>query len=249
MMINCVIIDDEPLAREGISSYVREVDFLNLVTTCENPIELVGVLDQVKVDLVFLDIQMPKMNGIDFLKKVKNPPIVIITTAYPSYALESFELNVLDYLLKPITFDRFFQAVAKAKDYHQLLHKSTITKNTEETTKADYFFVKCDHRYEKIYFNDILFIQGMQNYVTIHTSRAKYVTLLNLKNIEESLSQKAFIRVHKSYIIAISKIDSIESHEILIQGNQIPLSRNYRDAVIQQVVQDKLWKKNSSSIS
>jgi len=240
MKINSVIIDDEPLAREGISNYVREVDFLHLVDTVENPVELMSILDKNSVDLLFLDIQMPKMNGIDFLKITQNPPMVIITTAYPSYALEGFRLNVLDYLLKPITFDRFLQAAHKAKEYKQLLAKpasATLDKND------DYFFVKCDNKYEKIYFADILYIQGMQNYVAIYTLKGKYVTLLTLKNIEENLNPNLFIRVHKSYIIAISKIDSVESHEIKIQNFNIPLSRNYREEVIRRVVDGKLWKK------
>lgn len=241
-MINAVIIDDEPLAREGLSSYVREVDFLNLVDTVENPVELIGVLDKQQVDLIFLDIQMPKMNGIDFLKIAKSPPMVIITTAYPSYALEGFRLNVLDYLLKPITFDRFLQAASKAQEQHKLLAKPAVLADTS-AQGDDHFFVKCENKYEKIYFSDILYIQGMQNYVAIHTIRGKHITLLNLKNIEENLDKDLFMRVHKSYIIATSKIDSVESHEIRIDAAIIPLSRNYRDALLQKVVEGKLWKR------
>jgi DNA-binding LytR/AlgR family response regulator len=129
MMINCAIIDDEPLAREGIANYIREIDFLHLVQTCENPVELIKLLDEQDIDLVFLDIQMPKMNGIEFLKIMQKPPMIIITTAFPSYALESFQLDVLDYLLKPITFERFFKAANKAKDYHQLISKSDLQKS------------------------------------------------------------------------------------------------------------------------
>lgn len=238
-MMNCVIIDDEPLAREGLSSYVREVDFLHLVDTCTNPVELIRLLDQHPVDLIFLDIQMPKMNGLDFLKIVQKPPMVIITTAFPSYALEGFQLNVMDYLLKPVTFDRFFKAANKAKDYFQLLHKSAQAAGKEE----DYFFIRCGSKYEKIYFDDILYIQGMQNYVTIYTRKGKYMTLLYLKNLEESLDKKAFIRVHKSYIVSIDKIDGIEGNEIFIQSSRIPVSRNYHDLVIGQVVKSKLWDK------
>ena len=240
MKINAVIVDDEPLAREGISNYVREIDFLDLVDTVEHPLELMAVLDKHQVDLLFLDIQMPKMNGIDFLKITKNPPMVIITTAYPSYALEGFRLNVLDYLLKPITFDRFLQAAHKAKEYQQLIAKPQAAISDKAD---DYFFVKCDNKYEKIYFADILYIQGMQNYVAIYTLKGKYVTLLTLKNIEENLDAHLFIRVHKSYIIAISKIESVESHEIKVQTANIPLSRNYREAVIKRVVDGKLWRK------
>jgi two-component system LytT family response regulator len=239
-MINCVIIDDEPLAREGMASYVREVDFLRLVATCENPLELTKILDQQPVDLIFLDIQMPKMNGLDFLKMVQNPPIVIITTAYPTYALEGFQLNVLDYLLKPITFDRFFRSVNKAKDYYHLITRPSQTTNDPA---ADYFFIRCGSKYEKIYFNEILYIEGMQNYITLYTQKGKYVTLLYLKNLEENLDSRSFIRVHKSYIVSIDRIEGIEGNEIFIQSHRIPISRNYREQVIQRVVANKLWDK------
>ena len=242
-MINCVIIDDEPLAREGLANYVREVDFLHLTGTCENPLELIKLLDQHQVDLIFLDIQMPKMNGIDFLKIVKNPPMVVITSAYPSYALESFQLNVLDYLLKPITFDRFFKSANKAKDYHRLLTNSVLTNQQKDVLDADYFFIKCGNKYEKIYFDDILYVEGMQNYVTIFTSKGKYITLLNLKSLEQNLNSRSFIRVHKSYIVSINKIDGIEGNAIFMQSHQIPISRNYREQVIARVVESKLWDK------
>jgi DNA-binding LytR/AlgR family response regulator len=243
MKMNCVIIDDEPLAREGLSNYVREVDFLHLVDTCTNPVELIQLLDKHPVDLIFLDIQMPKMNGLDFLKIVQKPPMVIITTAFPSYALEGFQLNVMDYLLKPITFDRFFKAANKAKEYYQLLNKTAQSDMQKTEKEEDYFFIKCGSKYEKIYFNDILYVQGMQNYVTIYTRKGKYMTLLYLKNLEENLDKKAFIRVHKSYIVSIDKIEGIEGNEIFIQSNKIPISRNYHDTVIEQVVKNKLWDK------
>ncbi|MGC4039028.1 MAG: LytTR family DNA-binding domain-containing protein [Chitinophagaceae bacterium] len=242
-MINCIIVDDEPLAREGISNYVREIDFLDLVAVCENPVELTKLLDQQSVDLIFLDIQMPKMNGLDFLKIVQNPPMVIVTTAFPSYALEGFQLNVMDYLLKPITFDRFFKSVNKAKDYFNLVAKSSGQKMLDEKTADDYFFIKCGSKYEKIFFADILYAEGMQNYVTIYTTKGKYMTLLYLKNLEENLDKNSFIRVHKSFIVAVDKIDAIEGNEISIQSHRVPISRNYRDQVIQQVVSNKLWDK------
>lgn len=211
LMLNCVIVDDEPLAREGIANYVREVDFLNMKGTCENPVELIKMLDDNQVDLIFLDIQMPKMSGIDFLKIVKNPPLVVITTAFPSFALESFQLDVLDYLLKPITFERFFKAASKAKDYHQLVNRDISNGNSPEST-PDYFFIKCGNKYEKIVLNEILFIEGMQNYVTIYTEKGKYVTLLYMKNLEQNLDSRFFIRVHKSYIVSIKKVEGIEGN-------------------------------------
>lgn len=237
-MIKCAITDDEPLAREGLAGYVNEVDFLKLTGVCGNPVELMGLLDREPVDLIFLDIQMPKMNGIDFLKIVQNPPIVVITTAYPSYALEGFQLNVLDYLLKPITFERFFKSAGKARDYHRLLTKPALVES------EDYFFVKCGSKYEKILFDDILYIEGLQNYVTIHSRKGKYITLLNLKHLEQNFANRQFIRVHKSFIVSISKIEGIEGNEIFIQSHRIPISRNYREQVIEQVVNSKLLDKN-----
>jgi two-component system, LytTR family, response regulator len=242
-MINCVIIDDEPLAREGLANYVREVDFLNLSGICQNPLELLPLIDRQAVDLIFLDIQMPKMNGIDFLKILQKPPMVVITTAYPSYALEGFQLNVLDYLLKPITFERFFKAAAKAKDYHRLLTKTIPGDQLNTEPQQDYFFIKCGSKYEKILFEDILYVEGMQNYVNIYTSKGKFVTMLSLKNLEENLDQRSFIRVHKSFIVAINKIDGIEGNEIFLHTSRIPISRNYREQVIGRVVTRRLWDK------
>jgi DNA-binding LytR/AlgR family response regulator len=243
-MINCVIIDDEPLAREGMAKYVGEVDFLHLIDTCENPVELVKIMDHHRVDLLFLDIQMPKMNGIDFLKIVQKPPMVIITTAFQNYALEGFQLNVLDYLLKPITFDRWLKSVNKAKDYHHLLARANaVPGSSREPTSADYFFIRCGSKYEKIFFADILYVEGMQNYVTIYTNKGKYVTLLYLKNLEDNLDTQSFIRVHKSYIVSIDKIEAIEGNEIFIQSHRVPISRNYRDQVIEKVVSNNLWDK------
>jgi len=243
MTLRCVAIDDEPLARECMANYVREIDFLQLTGAGNNPIELTRLLNEQKVDLIFLDIQMPVINGIEFLKMAQNPPMVIITSAYPNYALEGFQLDVLDYLVKPITFNRFFKAVSKARDYHNLLARQTNNDLIEENTQADYFFIKCDYKYERIYVNDILFIEAMQNYVTIYTSKGKYITLLYLKNVEQNLDKHSFIRVHKSFIVSIPKIESIENNEILIQSFRIPISRNYRDEVIEKVVNTRLWKK------
>jgi DNA-binding LytR/AlgR family response regulator len=243
MMLKCLVIDDEPLARECITNYVEKVEYLQLTGTGSNPIELTQLLDTHQVDLIFLDIQMPLMNGIDFLKMSQNTPMVIITTAYPSFALEGFQLDVLDYLLKPITFNRFFKAVNKAKDYYKLISRSALTDPATTVAAQDYFFIKCDYKYERIFFNDILYVQALQNYVTIYTQKGKYITLLNLKNVEENLDKQAFIKVHKSFIVSVDKIEAIENNDILIQTSRIPISRNFRDEVIEKVVNNKLWKK------
>lgn len=237
MILHCVIIDDEPLARECLTNYVREVDFLCSVGTGNNPVVLTRLLDEHSVDLIFLDIQMPILSGIDFLRITDGLPPVIITTAFPSYALEGFQLNVLDYLLKPVTFNRFFRAVTKAKDHHLLRRQST------PSPTPDYCFIKCDSRYERIYFDEILYVQAMQNYVIIQTIQNKYVTLLYLKEVEEKLDQQFFLRVHKSYVVAVDKVDAIEHHELLIQSFRIPISRNYRDQVMARVMNNRLWKR------
>lgn len=244
-MLKCVTIDDEPLARECIVDYISEVGFLQSVGTANNPIELTKLLKDQAVDLIFLDIQMPMINGIEFLKMTASRPMVIITTAYPSYALESFQLDVMDYLVKPITFDRFFKAVSKARDYHQLVNRPQT--DTVNAPVADHFFIKCEYKYEKIYFDDVLYVQGLENYVTIHTRKGKYVTLLYLRNMEENLDPKLFIRVHKSFIVSIARIDAIENNDIIIQSTRIPISRNYRDSVMDRVISKNLWKKNGES--
>lgn len=241
MTLSTAIIDDEPLARECITNYVREVDFLSVAGTGSNPVDLVQLLDRTAIDLVFLDIQMPLINGIDFLRTAKDVPMVIITTAYPSYALEGFQLDVMDYLVKPITFDRFLKAASKAREYHQLAARAS--QNPEHHTAPGYFFVKCGFRFEKIFVDDILYIEALQNYVTIFTTQGKFMTLLTLKQVEQNLDDRQFIRVHKSYVVAISRIQSIENNEIFLHANRIPISRQYRDALMDRVVNARLWKK------
>ncbi|WP_454802867.1 LytR/AlgR family response regulator transcription factor [Mucilaginibacter phyllosphaerae] len=243
MMINCVIVDDEPLAREGLADFVEDVDFLKLSGTCENPIQLITFLEKNPVDLIFLDIQMPKMSGLDFLKITKNPPMVILTTAFPNFALEGFQLNVLDYLLKPITFDRFFMSVSKARDYQRFLNFSTGTKTEKTTFAEDYFFIRCGNKYEKIFFEEVLYLESMQNYVNIYTVKGKYTTLINLKNLEQNFDSTLFMRVHKSYMVSLRKIEIIDGNEIFIQSFRIPLSRNYRDQVLEQAVNNRLLDK------
>ena len=241
MKLKCVIVDDEPLAGEGLAKYVEVIDFLEQVTIAQNPIELNKILDKERIDLIFLDIQMPYMTGLDFLKIKTNLPMVIITTAYPNYALEGFQFDVVDYLLKPITFNRFFKAANKAKELYAL--KNQRAETTVPISEPDFLFIKCENRYEKILIEDILFIQALQNYVIIHTHRGKYMTLLPLKTVEEYLDPTKFLRVHKSYLVAISKIERVDTTELSIQTHQIPISRNLREQVIEVVVKTKLLSK------
>jgi DNA-binding LytR/AlgR family response regulator len=241
MKLRCVIVDDEPLASEVLAKYVEVIDYLALVAIAQNPIELNKILDKEHVDLIFLDIQMPYMTGLDFLKVKSNLPMVIFTTAYPNYALEGFQFDAIDYLLKPITFNRFFKATSKAREYFQL--KNQKTEKPLANAGSDYLFIKCENKYEKIRIDEILFVQALQNYVMLYTAKGKHMTLLPLKTVEEYLDPELFLRVHKSYLVAISKIESIDNSEIIIQTHSIPVSRNYRDQAIEKIVHAKLMKK------
>lgn len=241
MKLRCVIVDDEPLASEGLTKYVEVIDYLELIAIAENPIELNKILENERIDLIFLDIQMPFMTGLDFLKIKTNLPMVILTTAYPNYALEGFQFDAIDYLLKPITFNRFFKATNKAKEFHALKNQKAESPN--QNLEPDFLFIKCESKYEKILIDEILFVQALQNYVIIYTTKGKYMTLLPLKTVEEYLDSNKFLRVHKSYLVAISKIESIENSEITIQAHPIPLSRNLREQIIEIVVKSKLLSK------
>ncbi|WP_108805639.1 LytTR family DNA-binding domain-containing protein [Aquimarina sp. Aq107] len=244
MVLKCIVIDDEPLARECITNYINEVDFLELQGTCSNPLEITKIKNTHEVELLFLDIQMPRMNGIEFLKSMKSKPLVIITTAFPNYALEGFDLDVMDYLLKPITFTRFFKAVCKVKEQYILLQNNTNINSNKENKTANYVFIKCDSSYKKIYFDDILFIKAMQNYVAFHTSDGKkHLSLIPLKEVAKQLNSEMFMQVHKSFIIHIHKIEAIETEGISIKSHHIPLGRNYKEAIMKKIVNDKILKR------
>lgn len=231
-----IVVEDEPLAREGLLNYIREIDFLHVVKECEDAMEANKILASEKIDLMFLDIQMPKITGIDFLKSLKNPPMVIMTTAYPNFALQGYELDVLDYLVKPFSFDRFLKAANKARDFFELKSGHQSTEPVKSST--DYFFVKCDYRYEKIHFKDILYIEGMENYIIIWTAAQKYVTLLRMKTVEETLPSTGFIRIHKSYIVSTTAISSIDGNEVIVAGKRLPMSREKKSEIMVRVLKN-----------
>jgi DNA-binding LytR/AlgR family response regulator len=232
MKIKCIIIDDEPIARKGLRKYIDNIDFLELVGECENALNADTMLKQnPEIDLLLLDINMPKLSGLDFLKTLKNPPMVILTTAYSEYAIEGFKLDVIDYLLKPISFEAFVKAANKAYDFFSLKRKET---------KKEYFFIKTNNVFIKIFLNDIVYIQGLKDYVHIFTSTNKYITLINLKNIENQLQSDNFLRVHKSYIISKSKVDSIQYNKIKINDISIPIGKSYREVVYNEIIGNKL---------
>jgi len=236
--LNCVIIDDEPLARKGMKEYVADVDFLQLTGEFDNPLKAAELISRGEVQLLFLDIQMPKITGLEFFKTLQQAPPVIFTTAYPQYALEGFEVNALDYLVKPISFERFFKAVLKAKEYHEIRET-----NSREANASSYFFIKADNKLVKIFFDEVLYAEALQNYVTIHTVTKKYMTYLTFKSVEEYLPPDQFLKVHKSYIVAASKIDTIEGNDIRIGQQHIPISRNQKDEVMDKLLKGKFLKR------
>jgi len=240
MIINCIIIDDEPLARSGLKEYIADIDFFNLLGEFDNALAATEMIGSGKVHLLFLDIQMPKITGIDFFKTLANPPAVIFTTAYPQYALDGFEVNALDYLVKPVSFDRFYKAALKAKEF---LGQKQNDKAVVQEAVSNYFFIKADNSLVKIMYADVLFVEALQNYVTIHTTAKKYISYLTFKSVEDYLPVDAFIKVHKSFIIAANRVDSIDGNEIHIGQHRIPISRNFKEEVVEKLVTGKFLKR------
>lgn len=239
MSIRCIIIDDEPLARKGLKEYIADTDFLRFEGEFDNPMKATDMISRGEVQLLFLDIQMPKITGLDFFKTLQHAPPVIFTTAYPQYALDGFELNALDYLVKPISFERFLKAALKAKEYYEVREKNV----SESNAAVDHFYIKADGKLVKLFFDDILFAEALQNYVVIQTKDKKYITYLTFKSVEEYLPASLFIKVHKSYIIAAGKIESIDGNDIRIGAHHIPVSRNLKDEVMEKLLKGKFLKR------
>jgi DNA-binding LytR/AlgR family response regulator len=230
--LRTLVVEDEPLAREGLLAYLAEIDFAEVVGVCENALQANEFLANATVDLMLLDIQMPKVTGVEFIKSLKNPPLVIFTTAYPNFALQGYELDVLDYLVKPFPLERLLKAMNKAREF-------VLLKNTQGANSAEkFFFIKCDQRYEKIVYEDVLFAEGMENYVVINTKSKKFIALMRMKDLEEKLPAAEFIRIHKSYIVAVKAITSIEGNDLIVAGKNLPMSRERKAEIL-----DKLLKK------
>lgn len=239
MKLNCLIIDDEPIARKGLEEHVEGIEFLHCVASCENAMKASSYLSGQRIDLMYLDIQMPKVTGIDFLKSLKNPPLTILTTAYPNYALEGYTLDVIDYLVKPITFERFLKASAKALEFFQL----KVNAANHTARQADYFFVRCDRKFEKVFFHDVSYVEGLQNYAVIHVPGRKLITYITLTSLESQLPKNQFLKVHKSFLISVPHITAIEGDEIVMEHARIPISRSLRDQVMQQILGNSLFKR------
>jgi len=229
-MIRCIAIDDEPLALELLQDNISKVPFLQLVAACDNAMEALQVMEQQPVDLVFLDIQMPGLTGLQLIQSMTQKPMFILITAYEKYALEGFNLSVVDYLVKPVALDRFIKACYKAKELSDLKYNSK--ENTTPAT-AEYFFVNVEYSLVKITIADIVYIEGLKDYIKIHlkSSSKPVVTRMPMKTIEDQLPAKQFIRIHKSYIVGVSFITSIRKTSLFIDNLELPVSDHYRDAI------------------
>ncbi len=226
----CIIVDDEPPAIRLLEKYVEKVSFLKLEGTFTKPLEALLFLEKQKVDLVFLDIQMPEITGLQLSKIIDSKVQIIFTTAYPEFALESYDVSAMDYLLKPIEFERFYKAVKK------VLPKEVVISHNN-SSENDYMFVKTDgkNKYERVQFDDVLFFQGLKNYVAIQLHNEQIITYSTLKRLKESLPGNDFIQIHKSYIISIKQIDRIENDAVWIQNKQVPIGNTYRKAFFERI--------------
>lgn len=230
MKIKCIITDDEPLARKCLREYIDKIDFLTLIGECEDAIQLNTILKTEQVDLIFLDIEMPEMTGIELLSNLTTPPKVIIVSAYEQYALKGYELDVVDYLLKPVSFDRFLKSANRVYDLMR----------TGQKEDNDYIFVKSNKLLKKIRFKDILFVESMENYVVIQTASSKEIVYTTLKQLYESLPQNIFQQTHRSYIVNIEKVTAIDGNQLTIAAYKIPVARNFRDNIFNLILNNRL---------
>jgi len=232
MKTRCLIVDDEPLARELIRAHVEKLENFEIVDQCGDAMKALNVLREKQVDLIFMDIQMPQITGIDFLKTLKHPPKVIITTAYREYALEGFELDVVDYLLKPITFERFLKSVNKyyqiTQDEVQVITNSAADRITDES----FIYIRENKKVVKIHLSEIRYIEGLSEYVQIFTEKRKIITKTSMVQMEEKLPSDSFLRIHKSFIVSIGKIEAFTANTIEIQGKELPIGRSFKNGVL-----------------
>ncbi|MCO6490625.1 MAG: response regulator transcription factor [Phaeodactylibacter sp.] len=243
-MINVIIVDDEPLAQDVLETYIEKIPELNLVEKCSNALEANEALKNHDIALMFLDIQMPQLTGIDFLKTLSHPPLVIFTTAYPNYAIEGFELNALDYLLKPISLERFMKAVNKAMEQIELQGRGSAAADAEGEGEPDFIFVKADKKLVKVNYADIIYIEGLKDYVIIRMENSRVITLQTMKSLEEKLPPGTFRRIHRSYIVNVDRIEAIVGNMVEVleknQAKHLPIGKNYRDELLEIINKNRL---------
>lgn len=228
MKIKCMIIDDEPLAQRVLERYIEAVPNLELVQKCKDALEAMEVLKEKKIDLIFLDINMPKLTGVEFLRILKHPPLVIITTAYAEFAIQGYELDVVDYLMKPFGMERFLKAIQKVQDLLKPREHSLPAKTSVESQDDQYIFVKSSKKTYRINLNEILYIEALGDYVKIFTTERMIVSYHSMKNLENLLSPKKFPRIHKSFIVSLSRIELIEGNQVKIRDRRIPIGTNFK---------------------
>jgi two-component system, LytTR family, response regulator len=235
MKLNCLVIDDEPWALDLLEDFIKKVPYLNLVARCEGPVTALPYIENNEIDLVFLDIKMPDISGIGFLKSLTRRPEVIFVTAYHEFAVEGYELDAIDYLLKPVPFDRFMAAVGKAYEYICLRNNKGLSR------KDDFLFIKTAHKIQKIFYSDILYLEGLKDYTKIHLADSKkpFITLQSLKYFETRLPQQEFIRIHRSYIVSLRKVDTVSRKAVLLGETELPCSENYR-ALLYAIIGERL---------
>lgn len=237
--MTCIVVDDEPLARQGMELNIANVAGMQLLGSFSNALAASDFLRKSRVDIMFLDINMPELNGLDFLKSLRDAPLVIFTTAYPQYALESYELDAIDYLVKPIRIERFLKAVNKAENHLRLLQQDN-SHNQVERIEEDFVYIKADRKYFKIYFKDILYIEGLKDYVIIYTKDNKIITSMNVKTIAAQLPPSIFARVSKSYIVNTLHITSFDNEIIYVHNTEIPLGQSFKDDFLKQYIDGKI---------
>ena len=228
MNIRCLIIDDEPLAQRILERYAKEVPSLEVVEKCSSALDAIEILKEQKIDLVFLDINMPKLTGLEFLRSLKRPPLVIITTAYAEFAIQGFELDVVDYLMKPFGMERFLKAIQKVHEILKPREHPRPEKTHGESREDQYIFVKSSKKTYRISLDDILYIEALGDYVKIYTTTRMIISYHSMKNLETLLSPKQFPRIHKSFIVSLSKIDLIEGNQVKLKDRYIPIGTNFK---------------------
>jgi DNA-binding LytR/AlgR family response regulator len=237
--LKCLIVDDEPIAIKGVVNFINQLDFLEVIDTCTSAMKATEILKTKDIDLMFLDINMPMLSGLDFLKSLDKSPMTILTTAYSEHALEGFKLNVVDYLMKPLEFQRFFQAAHKALD---LFQSRIVTQNTKEGADSD-MYIRQGDTFQRIIWEDILFVEGMQNYLKLHFKDKTFVIHQTMISLEDMLPKDSFFRIHQSYLINTNKIDAISGGRVFINGQQLPVSRHRKEELLKTVVYVKLISK------
>jgi len=238
MKTKCLIIDDEPLARDLIRNHIEKLDNFEIVAECGDAMKALQELRDHKIDLMFMDIQMPQITGLEFLKILKNPPKVIITTAYREYALDGFELDVVDYLLKPVTFERFLKSVNKY--YEVSREEAQVSTPVSEVIQSDevFIYVKENKRVIKVNLSDILYIEGLSEYVQIYTEKKKIITKTTMTSLEDKLPNLGFLRIHKSFIVSMSRIEAFTANTIEVPGKELPIGRSYKNTVLNALQQN-----------